>query len=546
MLPENKPKQCGTMKYLKRHNTYNTVTPKPFSVLQAGFRLMKSCFKYAVQHTRSVFAPLLLTLAAIIAFTSMATYAQTSAVYNALSTPPIQTWLAEAHISSTATGIAIAPADGGKTIASLNADLALNPASVMKLYTTYAALELLGPAYAWKTHILSNGRLHQGVLTGDVWVKGSGDPSLKTQDVWRLLRELRLAGVQHIAGNWVLDRSVFADDPHSPYSFDGDGERPYNVQPDGLLMSFNATRLLFKPITSNKGEAAWQFIADPLPLGWQQSGHVSATSGDCNDWRSRLSHTITAHSDDANNANKNNNGGLIKVSGSIPTSCGQQELYRAIVPAQSYSAGLIATLWQELGGTYAGSFTSGITPKEARVLAQVESDPLSTIIRDINKRSNNVMARMLYLNLGYAGQTQTQPANKASSEKRLRDWLVHAKLDSSTLVFDNGSGLSRHERSSAAHLVQLLQYAYTHPMMPEFMSSLAVASQDGTVVKRMSGVAGAAHLKTGTLKDSAALAGYVLGASGRRYVLAGIINHGDTTAARGVLDKLVVWLQTNG
>jgi D-alanyl-D-alanine carboxypeptidase/D-alanyl-D-alanine-endopeptidase (penicillin-binding protein 4) len=175
------------------------------------------------------------------------------------------------------------------------------------------------------------------------------------------------------------------------------------------------------------------------------------------------------------------------------------------------------------------------------VLAEVESDPLSTIIRDINKRSNNVMARMLFLNLARVPQ-----ASKAAAEQRLRAWLDSANLSDPALALDNGSGLSRDERSSAAALVKLLQYAYAGPLMPEFMSSLAVPSQDGTVAKRMGPAAGTAHLKTGTLKDSAALAGYVLGASGKRYVMAGIINHANTGAARAVLDKLVVWIQQNG
>jgi D-alanyl-D-alanine carboxypeptidase/D-alanyl-D-alanine-endopeptidase (penicillin-binding protein 4) len=465
--------------------------------------------------------------------------------------PPIQAWLKAANIPANLAGIAIAPAQGGTLLASLNANSALNPASVMKLYTTYSALELLGPAYTWKTQILSNGQLQNGTLTGDVFIKGSGDPSLKLQDVWRLLRELRLAGVQHIVGNWVFDRSVFADDPHSSYAFDGDGERPYNVQPDGLLMSFNATRLVFKPTTTAAG-AAWTFVADPLPIGWRQSGTVAATGGACNDWRSRLTYSIKPNSTTGTVA-----GGTISVGGSIPFACGQQELYRAIAPAQAYASGLISTLWQELGGTHTGSFSTGVVPSNTAisaalpapvavaVLAQLDSEPLSTVIRDINKRSNNVMARMLYLNLGQTGGV-LQDANKAASETKLRAWLAQAGLNDEVLVFDNGSGLSRHERSSAANLVKLLQYAYVNPMMPEFMSSLAVVSQDGTVAKRMGGVAGSAHLKTGTLKDSAALAGYVLGASGKRYVFAGIINHGDTGAARSVLDKIVVWLQKNG
>ena len=456
-----------------------------------------------------------------------ATFCWFHAPANSQPAAPLQDWLKQAGIPANQAGVVVAATDvGGKPLLSLNPQQAFNPASVMKLYTTYGALELLGAAHTWKTQILSNGKLQGGTLQGDAVIRGSGDPSLKLQDVWRLLRELRLAGVKHIAGDWVLDRSVFADEPLDPYQFDGEGARPYNVPPDGLLMALSATRLMFKPTDSG-----WQISADPLPLGWTVQGAVAVTGGACGDWRSKLALSFKAAPA----------GGAVQLGGSIAKACGPQELYRAIAPAQAYGAGLVKTLWAELGGTHAGGFKSGVAALDAPVLAELESEPLSTVIRDINKRSNNVMARMLYLNLARVPQ-----ANRAASEQRLRAWLGSAGLNDASLVFDNGSGLSREERASAAGIIKLLQYAYASPLMPEFMSSLAVVAQDGTVARRMGPAAGTAHLKTGTLKDSAALAGYILGASGKRYVLAGIVNHPNTGAARAVLDKLVLWVQQNG
>jgi serine-type D-Ala-D-Ala carboxypeptidase/endopeptidase (penicillin-binding protein 4) len=446
----------------------------------------------------------------------------------ALQSPPVLEWLKQAGIPLDAAGVVIAPAEGGKALLSHNAQQSFNPASVMKLYTTYSSLELLGAPYTWKTQVLSNIKVQAGTLTGDVFIKGSGDPSLKIQDVWRLLRELRLAGVKHIAGDWVLDRSVFAEGKTDICDFDGECARPYNVAPDGLLMSFNATRIAFKPAEGN-----WQVFADPLPLGWALQGAVSASGGGCADWRSKLILNFKPH-----NAAS---GGVIQVGGSIPKACGAQEIYRAIAPAQGYASGLVKTLWAELGGTQTGSFKAGTAPQDAAVLAEVESDPLSTIVRDINKRSNNVMARMLFLNLARIPQ-----ANKAAAETRLRAWLGSAGLNDASLQFDNGSGLSREERASAAAITKLLQYAYAGPLMPEFMSSLAVVAQDGTVARRMSPAAGTAHVKTGTLRDSAALAGYVLGASGKRYAFTAIVNHGNVGGARAVFDKLVLWLQQQG
>jgi serine-type D-Ala-D-Ala carboxypeptidase/endopeptidase (penicillin-binding protein 4) len=446
--------------------------------------------------------------------------------------PPVMEWLKQAGIPLDAAGFVVAPAEGGKALLSHNAQQAFNPASVMKLYTTYSALELLGAPYTWKTQVLSSSKAQAGTLTGDVFIKGSGDPSLKIQDVWRLLRELRLSGVKHIAGDWVLDRSVFAEGKNDPCDFDGECARPYNVAPDGLLMSFNATRIAFKPVDKTR-DGGWQVFADPLPLGWTLQGAVSTSDGGCGDWRSKLVLTYKPHN--------SSGGGVIQVGGSIPKACGAQEIYRAIAPAQGYASGLVKTLWAELGGTQAGSFKAGATTQEAAMLAEVESDPLSTIVRDINKRSNNVMARMLFLNLARIPQ-----ANKTAAETRLRAWLGSAGLNDASLQFDNGSGLSREERASAAAITKLLQYGYAGPLMPEFMSSLAVVAQDGTVARRMGPAAGTAHVKTGTLRDSAALAGYVLGASGKRYAFTAIVNHGNVGGARAVFDKLVLWLQQQG
>ena len=449
------------------------------------------------------------------------------ATASAQTPPPVQDWLRAAGIPLEAAGVMVAPADGtGKPIVGLNPSAALNPASVMKLYTTYGALELLGSAYIWKTQALSPAKVQGGIIQGDVFIKGSGDPALKLQDVWRLLRELRLASVHTIAGDWVMDRSLFAADSTDTFEFDGDGMRPYNVAPDALLMSFNATRVGFKPT-----DAGWAVIADPLPLGWVLNGSVAASAGNCGDWRAKLGLSFKP----------NPTGGVVAVSGSIPRSCGAQDIYRAIAPAQAYAAGLVKTLWSELGGKHTGGFRSGSTPTEAAVLGEVESPALTEVIRDINKRSNNVMARMLYLNLARVPQ-----ATRAAAEQRLRAWLGSAGLNDASLVFDNGSGLSRDERASAQALTKLLQFAYAGPMMSEFMSSLPITGTDGTLARRMGPAAGTAHLKTGTLRDVASLAGYVLGASGKRYVLVGVVNHGNVGAGRAVLDKLVAWVQANG
>lgn len=445
--------------------------------------------------------------------------------------PPIQDWLNAANILSEKVGIAIAPANGGELLINLNAEKSFNPASLMKLYTTYAALNILGSNYSWKTRLLGHTKIlpNDSTWRGDIFIQGSGDPSLKLQDIWRLLRELRLYGITHIQGDWVFDRSIVKNNPAIDYldSFDGNNTRPYNVQADGLLMNFHTTRLLLIPTVPN-----WTVIADPMPLGWIQDSIIRNISGICTDWQYDLSN-------DQNSVDRLNK--YLHFTGKIPDSCGMQTLYRVIASDDSYTSGLISTIWKELGGTHSGGFRTDISPANSHVLAEIHSEPLSTVIRDINKRSNNVMAKMLYLNL-----SQTPPLNTVDSEKYVYNWLKQVNLYDSSIVFENGSGLSRTERSNAKALIQLLQHAYNSPVMPEFMSSLSIAGQDGTLTKRLHTINGLAHLKTGTLQDSIGLAGYVLSSSGKRYVVAGIINDIKIAAAQSVLDQLIIWLQNKG
>ena len=429
--------------------------------------LLSSCFLVTRAFRRTVAFVLAVTFFAIFASSNL--FAQNSQAV--LNPPPFEAWLAQSSLPSNSGAAWVqeigSAKDASKPIFAHNANAPLNPASVMKLYTTFAGLELLGATYTWKTQIFTTGELVLNkntaqttqtspsfTLRGDVVIKGGGDPRLRQQDVWRLLRELRLRGISKIEGDWVLDHTAYAPEAVSAAAFDGEGMRPYNVTPDGLLMSFNATRILFAPALTDA--AAWRVVADPLPAGWTIVGNVAAGSvaaghGNCGDWRRGLRLDIKP---------SNAGGGVITVGGSIPYACGAQEIYRSIAPAAGFGAGLVRSLWSELGGTHSGGFRDLVQSSvainsaltlvnfyaNAQLLASIESDPLSEVIRDINKRSNNVMARSLFLSLGQ-NSTQTSSQNgvlsnqtRAQGEAAMRAWLQSRGLDSPDLVFDNGSG----------------------------------------------------------------------------------------------------------
>ena len=171
-----------------------------------------------------------------------------------------------------------------------------------------------------------------------------------------------------------------------------------------------------------------------------------------------------------------------------------------------------------------------------------ESGPLAEIVRDINKFSNNVMARQLYLTL--AAELGGAPARGENAYHAIRRWLASKQISAPEFFMENGSGLSRAERMSAASLAALLQAAWTSPVMPEFIASLPVVAADGTMKKRLRGerVAGNAHIKTGLLNDARAIAGYVLDRRGRRHVVVMIVNHPKAPESQAALDALLAWV----
>ncbi len=401
------------------------------------------------------------------------------------------------------------------------ADQAVNPASLMKLLTTFAALELLGPAWSWATPVWLQGTVKDGVLDGNLVIKGSGDPKFVLERVWLLLRRVQQAGVREIRGDIVLDRSGFSVPEQNPGDFDGEPLRPYNVRPDALLLNYKALLFTITPDVP-RGVAS---IGVDLPLaGVRVDASVPLTNGPCEDWRGALRPDF---SDPAR----------ARFTGSLPVACGEKTWALAYADPKSYNERALAGLWNEMGGKLLGTVRDGAAPA-TRPSFELASPALADVVRDINKFSNNVMAQQLFLTLALVQRGSGTPE---LARELLRQW-VSERFGSADagLVIDNGSGLSRESRASAQLLARLLQAAWASPVMPELVSSLPVSGLDGTL-RRSRATLGRAHLKTGSLRDVNGVAGYVLSGSGRRYVVVAIVNHANAGGARPALDALVQW-----
>ena len=443
--------------------------------------------------------------------------------------PSVMQALRNAGVPASAVGAYVQEVGSAKPGLRHNARTPMNPASVMKLLTTIAALDLLGPAHTWKTEALVGSPPVDGVLAGDLYLRGSGDPKLSIDALWLWLRELRARGLREIRGDIVLDRALFELGTPDPGGFDGQPLRAYNVIPDALLLNFKALQLTFVP----DGQRVAVLVEPPLaPL--DVLSLVKAVDGGCDNWRGGLRYDLTTQGERAR----------LTFTGTYAANCGEKAWSLAPLDHRQYAEALVRDLWRELGGSLVGRVRDGAVPANAQVFSTHESPPLADQIRDINKWSNNVMARQIFLTLGAAAGRS--PVREADGEAAIRAWLKSRDLAMPELVLENGSGLSRRERISAESLGRLLQFAWASPTMPELISSLPLFGVDGTLKKRGNGngngASGRAHLKGGTLDGVRCVAGYVLDRSGRRHVVVWLVNHANSGATQAAQDALIDWV----
>lgn len=437
--------------------------------------------------------------------------------------------LRDAGIPQDSVAVVVQETGAPSPLISLRGEVAMNPASVMKLVTSFVALEWLGPAYTWKTEAYVEGELKDGTLNGNLILKGYGDPKITLENFWLLLRDLRQKGLREIKGDLILDRSYFAANGQDPARFDEQPLRAYNVGPDALLVNFKAIRFILSP-DAEKGRVAVR--AEPPLAGLTVRNSLRLTNTECGDWKGQARAVFSSNGDKAD----------VTFGGSYALTCGEQNWYVSLMNHPGYAGGAFRSLWQETGGTLTGQVREGNIGPGAKLFTTMTSPQLAEIVRDINKFSNNVMARQLFLTID--AQANGPPATTERAAVTTRDWLKRRGLNFPELVMENGAGLSRIERISAQHLNVLLQTAFASAVMPEFMSSFPLSAVDGTMKRRLqgTGAAGQAHIKTGTLDGVRAAAGYVLDANGRRWTAVGIVNHPNAVNAQPALDALLQWV----
>lgn len=445
--------------------------------------------------------------------------------FAALPTPVVDA-LKKAGIPLESVSVVAQPLDADQVVISHNSSKPMNPASVMKLVTSYAALEALSPAYRWKTEVFRNGTLNNGVLDGDLMIKGYGDPSFKAQDFWRLLMTVQQAGIQKINGNLVIDKSVYADEVSQRETFDDETWRAYNAMPSAFLVSGRSTSFKFT-VQDNKVKVDQEFELPEIQI----LNQMKLRQNGCGDWRNYFSYTVQ----------QKNGGAVVTFTGSYSPDCEERYLELSVLSDTQYAFYTFKKLWAQLGGQFSGNLQIASVPLTAQKVTTQYSEPLSQVMHDINKWSNNLMARQLMLTVGVETGSALMPVTEKSAAVAIQETFARKGLFFDELVLENGSGLSRVERISAEHLAQLLVRAFKSPVMPDFMASLPILGLDGTTKKRLVDTAlqGRAQLKTGSLNGVTTIAGYLLDANLRRYAVVFLINHANAAQGRKAQDALL-------
>lgn len=419
----------------------------------------------------------------------------------------------------------VADVNGGPPLLAIQPLAPRNPASTLKLLTTWVALDTLGPVHTWRTEIYALGPIRGDTLEGDLLIKGYGDPYLVEENVWKMLGELRRTGVRRITGDLVIDDTYFAPPARDPGDFDGQAYRLYNVLPNALMVNFKAVTFVFTP----RADRVEVTTLPELP-NLRIVNDLRLDAGACRGLLQSVQVTVP----DPVRADR------VLLNGRYAAGCGRQTLPRSLLTPDAYAYGLIRRLWSQWGGSLDGGVRRAARPAHARKLVTWHSPPLAELIRPLNKWSNNVMADAVFLTLG--AEMFEPPLMPGHAAAAIKAYLRTHGIPVEGLVLENGSGLSRITRVSAQTLHELLRHAYHGRFMPEFMASMSIVGIDGTLRRRLKRGAerGWMHLKTGHLNHVAAVAGYVRGQSGRTFAVVLFVN-GPTNGADALIDTFLQW-----
>lgn len=424
-------------------------------------------------------------------------------------------------------------ASDGAVVLSHQPGRSLQPASTLKVLTALAALEKLGPAYRGRTELSLAGEVVDGALEGDLYLRGFGNVDFTWQAFERMLHRLRNMGIREVRGDLVLDLGFFrparADLGVPP--FDEAPEFRYNVIPDALALNMNLVELDLVSDARRMGAV----VMTPVD-GVTVESRMRLVDRPCEDWED---YWKIPSVDRARGRIR------IRLEGEFPRNCSATTAIN-VIDRVEFAERVFRALWTRMGGTFGGRARQGEAPAGARLAAEHHSRPLSQLMHDIVKRSDNPVARIVFLTLGALSDPTSAEPTARLADAEVRAWMERRGIDPKGLVLENGSGLSRLEKATPAQLAAVLAAARASEWAPELAAALPIVAIDGGMRRRLRGTPAAerSRIKTGTLRDSTAGAGYVKDEGGETYLFVAIVNHPNAKryVARPIVDALIEWV----
>ncbi len=432
----------------------------------------------------------------------------------------IKNALSKYNFPDSSISISVKRTDTNENILDWRSDEHVNPASTLKIVTTYAGLDLLGPDFTWETDFYINNQVVDGDVDGDLYIKGTGDPLFINETLETAIQAIHEADIKSIAGDLVIDNTYFETGTAVSESVYTQLQNPYRALPDAANINFGTAE--FNIITQKYSSRPQVNINPPLP-GYRLFSRLRLRGGQCknSDLNPRIE--LIPHQGTT----------TISFSGQYAKRCGNRSIYRVITEPGRLLHAAFAHQWNKNGGQFSGKYRYGKIPENARLIHTHRSPSLGEQIAIMNKKSNNVMTRQLFLTLG--AEVHSLPGTLEKSRLVIQRWLKKKNIDFSDSFIDNGSGLSRKSVISTQLLSDVLNDAAKHPDAQMFIDSLSIAGIDGTMRNRFINhpAQGQLHIKTGTLNGVRAIAGYVNSKSGSQYSVATIQHHASIGNGRG-------------
>ena len=399
-----------------------------------------------------------------------------------------------------------------------NARKKFNPASTVKLLTSYYALANLGKSFRFKTEFFAQGEKINKSFTGNFYMRGRGDPKLVYEDLQEIVLNIRGTGLEQLNGKFIFDDSFFSEPDIDVSMFDGKKNKPYNVGPNATLVNFKAVELTVKKINRKLDVSIHPPLADV-----KIKNNIRWLRGNCSRNKIYLREME----------------GTLAVSGTFGTRCKRRRLYIGILSHDKFAYSMFKQLWIDSGGSFKQVLQRGVVPENVKPF-YIWHNPreLGSLLKDINTLSNNPMARNLFLNFS---SKMDEAGSLQKSRKILSEWFQEKSIFDTPVLIDNGAGLSRKTKITPEDLSSLLADAVLNDEFVVWRNSLARAGKEGTTINRFRGmeVSGRAWVKTGSLEGVQAISGYIFTQKNEWVIFTVFVNHKKADKVKLILDKFV-------